>query len=301
MGTAPRSMPSSPHVSVVLPTHNRVALLERAVESVLSQSAADLELIVVNDASQDGTGAYLAALEKRDGRVRAVHTRAALGGAGARNEGLRLCRGEWTAFLDDDDQWLPTKLQHQLELLRANPSAVACSCGYVRCLPSGSSKRVHVLSNATLQQLLEGSALGSASLCICSTRILAEIGGFDSMLKSAQDMDLWIRLRQRGEIVVCREFLVRYQVHLGRRISTEMNSQYAGSRRLYFKHRHLMDETLRRHRMGYSCYIMSRQQARGIRRRFHYLLLALLNSAPRVSVDYARSSALRLIRDSLRK
>jgi glycosyltransferase involved in cell wall biosynthesis len=301
MGKTPGVTLGSPQVSVVLPTHNRVALLGRAVESVLSQSATDLELIIVDDASQDGTGAYLAALEKRDNRVRIVHNRVALGGAGARNEGLLLCRGEWTAFLDDDDQWLPTKLQQQLELLRANPSAVACSCGYVRCLPWGSSKKVHVPSKATVQQLLAGSALGSASLCICSTRILAEVGGFDSMLKSAQDMDLWIRLRQRGDIVACREFLVLYQVHLGRRISTEMNSQYAGSRRLYFKHRHLMGEALRRHRIAYSCYIMSRQHVRGIRRRCHYLILALLNSTPRASLDYARSSALRLLRDSFRK
>ena len=301
MGTAPGAPSSRPRVSVVLPTHNRITLLERAVESVLGQSAADLELIIVDDASEDGTGAYLAALEKRDTRVRIVRTPTALGGAGARNEGVRLCRGEWTAFLDDEDHWLPTKLQCQLDLLGVNPSAIACSCGYVRCLPSGSRKEVSVLANATLRQLLEGSALGSASLCMCSTRVLAQIGGFDSTLKSAQDMDLWIRLRQNGDIEVCREYLVLYQVHSGPRISTEMNSQYAGSRRLYFKHRHLMDEVLRRHRIAYCCYIMSRQHIRGIRRRCHYLVLALLNSTPRVSFGYARSSLWRLVRDSFRK
>jgi glycosyltransferase involved in cell wall biosynthesis len=294
VGTGPDIVGRQPRVSVVLPTHNRVALLGRAIESVLSQTAADFELIVVDDASQDGTGAYLATLGKRDSRVRVVSTAAAKGGAGARNEGLRFCRGEWTAFLDDDDQWLPTKLQRQLELLSANPSAVACSCGYVRCRPAGVSKHVQVLADATLQQLLEESALGSASLFM-------EIGGFDPTLKSAQDMDLWIRLRQRGEIVACREFLVLYQVHTGPRISTDMNSQYAGSRRFYFKHRHLMDEPLRRHRVAYTCFIMSRQHDRGIRRRCHYLALALINAAPRVSLKYAMSSVPRLVRDSILK
>jgi glycosyltransferase involved in cell wall biosynthesis len=299
--TAPAAIACRPRVSVVLPTHNRVALLERAVESVLGQTTADIELIIVDDVSQDGTGAYLATLGKRDSRVRAVRTAAAKGGAGARNEGLRFCRGEWTAFLDDDDQWLPTKLQRQLELLSANPSAVACSCGYVRCLPSGASKDVQVVAEATLQQLLEGSVLGSASLCMCSTRVLMEIGGFDPTLRSAQDMDLWIRLRQRGEIVACREFLVLYQVHTGPRISTDMNSQYAGSRRFYFKHRHLMDEPLRRHRVAYTCFIMSRQHDRGIRRRCHYLAVALINAAPRVSLKYAMSSVPRLVRDFILK
>jgi glycosyltransferase involved in cell wall biosynthesis len=301
VATAQGTIPNGPLVSVVLPTRNRVDLLERAVESVLRQSLTDFELIIVDDASEDGTKAYLATVEVRDPRVRVVRTPAAMGGAGARNAGLRLSRGEWTAFLDDDDQWLPTKLQRQLERLRANSSAVACSCGYVRCLPSGRSREVHVPSNATMPQLLAASVLGSASLCVCSTRILAEIAGFDSTLKSAQDMDLWVRLRQRGEIEVCREALVLYRVHSGPRISTDMKAQYLGSRRFYFKHRHLMEERLRRRRVAYCCFIMSRQQSRSIRRRCYYLFLALLHSAPRASLKFAINSALRLVRDSIRR
>lgn len=291
----------TPRISVILPTHDRVALLQRAVESVLHQTESDFELIIVDDASQDGTVAYLAALAARDDRVRVVHNVTARGGAGARNEGLLLCRGEWTAFLDDDDEWLPTKLRCQLQQLSADSRSVACSCCYIRCDPSGGSKHVTVPPSATLRQLLEGSILGSASLCLCSTRVLKEIAGFDSTLKSAQDMDLWVRLRQRGEIVVCREFLVRYQVHVGPRISTDMGSQYAGSRRFYFKHRNLMDRSLRRHRVAYTCFIMSRQPSRSIRHRCRYLALALLNAPPRISLNYARSSVARLIMDAVKK
>jgi glycosyltransferase involved in cell wall biosynthesis len=301
VATAQGTIPNGPLVSVVLPTRNRVDLLERAVESVLRQSLTDFELIIVDDASEDGTKAYLATVEVRDPRVRVVRNLAAMGGAGARNAGLRLSRGEWTAFLDDDDQWLPTKLQRQLERLSANSSAVACSCGYVRCLPSGRSREVHVPSNATMPQLLAASVLGSASLCVCSTRILAEIAGFDSTLQSAQDMDLWVRLRQRGEIEVCREALVLYRVHSGPRISTDMKAQYLGSRRFYFKHRHLMEERLRRRRVAYCCFIMSRQQSRSIPRRCYYLFLALLHSAPRASLKFAINSAPRLVRDSIRR
>lgn len=300
MATAQEMLPDAPLVSVVLPTHNRVDLLKRAIESVLRQSATNFELIIVDDASRDGTEAFLASVETRDPRVRVVRLQTALGGAGARNAGLRLCRGKWTAFLDDDDQWLPAKLQRQLEKLSANSSAVASSCGYIRCLPSGRSKKVRVSSDATMPRLLASSMLGSASLCVCSTRILREIGGFDPALRSAQDMDLWVRLRQRGEIEVCREALVLYGVHIGPRISTDMRGQYIGSRQFYFKHRNLMDERLRRGRVAYCCFIMSRQQSRSFRRRCYYLLLSLLHSAPRSSLAFVRSSVPRLLRDCIR-
>jgi glycosyltransferase involved in cell wall biosynthesis len=300
VATAHGTIADAPLVSVVLPTHNRVDLLKRAVESVFRQSATDFELIIVDDASRDGTKAYLASLEMRDPRVRVVHIQTAVGGAGARNAGLQLCRGKWTAFLDDDDQWLPAKLQRQLEKLSANSSAIACSCGYKRCHPSGRSKEILVSSDATMPGLLADSMLGSASLCMCSTRILREIGGFDSTLRSAQDMDLWVRLRQRGEIEVCREVLVLYTDHIGPRISSDMMAQYIGSRRFYFKHRYLMDERLRRRRVAHCCFFMSRQQSRSFRRRCYYLLLSLLNSAPRLSLAFARSSVPRLLWDRIR-
>jgi glycosyltransferase involved in cell wall biosynthesis len=296
----PTEKQSAPLVSVVLPTHNRVNLLKRAVESVFSQSVTDFELIIVDDASRDGTKEFLASLEMRDPRVRIVHSQTAVGGARARNAGLQLCRGKWTAFLDDDDQWLPDKLQRQLEKLSANPCAIACGCGYLRCLSSGRSKQVLVSSNPTIPRLLADSVLGSASLCLGSTRILREIGGFDSTLRSAQDMDLWVRLRQRGDIEVCREVLVLYADHSGPRITSDMKAQYVGSRRFYFKHRYLMDEQLRRRRVAYCCFIMSRQQSRSFRRRCYYLLLSLLHSAPRLSLAFARSSVPRLLSDGIR-
>ena len=161
-------------------------------------------------------------------------------------------------------------------------------------------EEVLVSSNATVPRLLTESLLGSASLCLCSTRILGEIGGFDTTLRSAQDMDLWLRLRQRGEIEVCREALVLYADHVGPRISTDMSAQYLGSRHFYFKHRHLMNERLRRRRVAHCCFFMSRQQSRSFRRRCRYLLLSLLHSAPSWTLIYARSSLPRLLRDGIR-
>jgi glycosyltransferase involved in cell wall biosynthesis len=220
------------------------------------------------------------------------------GGAGARNDGISCSRGEWIAFLDDDDEWMPTKLESQLGALNANLSAVACSCSFVRRFPSGASRLVVVPENVTLRQVLSGSVLGGASMCLCSSNVLREIGGFDPDFRSGQDWDLWARLRQKGVVTTCRESLVLYHAHEGSRITNNMQAQYVGARHFYFKYRCLMDASLRRHRVSYCCFIMSRQVARGFRRRIRYLILSLLNSSPWDSLTYARSSIPRLIRDA---
>jgi glycosyltransferase involved in cell wall biosynthesis len=291
----------TPLVSVILSTRNRVDLLRGAVASVLGQSEPDLELIVVDDASSDDTERYLASLSAEDARVRVVRNPVPKGGAGARNEGMSLSRGKWIAFLDDDDEWMPTKLRRQLEMLHANGSAVACSCAYVRRLPSGWSTVVTVPSNARLEDLLIENRLGGASLCICSSVVLKSIGGFDERFRSAQDHDLWVRLIQVGTVVVCDESLVIYGAHGGRRVTNDQQAQYAGARRFYFKYRHLMNETLRRRRLSHNCFLMSRQMFRGSRYRFRYLLLSMFNAQPSTSLRYARSSIPRLAKDTLLK
>ena len=265
-----------------------------------AQSERNLELYIVDDASSDGTAGYLAELARTDSRVRVIRNAQPLGGGGARNEGIRCSRGVWTAFIDDDDEWLPTKLQRQLRALAASAASVACSCSYVKRWRSGWERSVDVPPEVSLQQLLHGNRLGGASMCICLSATLRDLGGFDAALRSAQDLDLWVRLRQRGQIVSCRQPLVLLRVHEGPRISNNMQSLYQGARRFYFKHRTLMDAALRRHRMAYNCFIMSRQATRGLRYRFRHLLLAVQHSSRDYSLTYLRSSAPRLARDALR-
>jgi len=293
----PESRRERPLVSVVLPTHNRVDLLAGAVESVLSQTEQRFELIVVDDGSRDATPEYLAALTGRDRRTRSIRLETPRGGAGARNEGIRVSRGDWVAFLDDDDRWLPTKLEKQLTALRAHPTAVAASCGYERVFASRKRQVVAVPASVKLSDLLESNVLGSASLCLGSAQALCSIAGFDTSLVAGQDLDLWVRLRQLGEIVVCGEPLVLYHVHDGPRITNNMFSQYAGSRRFYFKHRHLMDGAVRRHRIAHASFLMSRQDQRSLHRRIRFLFIAIRNAKLGDAISYARSSLPRLLRD----
>lgn len=136
-------------------------------------------------------------------------------------------------------------------------------------------------------------------MCLCSRDALDNIGGYDTTLRSGQDWDLWTRLREQGEIVVCPEMLVIYQAHDGPRISNNMASQYQGARRFYFKHRAKMSRRIRRVRAAYTCFIMSRQPGRSPGARLRYLLTAVRHVSMKTAISYVVSSMPRLIGDTL--
>lgn len=240
------SHPENELVSVVIPTRNRCARLERAINSVLSQTWRNIEIVVVDDASTDDSPAYLARLAASDYRVKALRNEWALGGGGARNRGVEAASGAYIAFLDDDDIWLPEKLEIQLSLLRENSRASAISCGFVAEFPIFGKRPVHVQPPRDAQQLLRSNHLGGASMCLTTKAALEAIGGFDPALRSGQDWDLWIKLYDQGEIVVSDRALVRYLPHNDIRITGNPKSAYTGRRKIFFRYRGRMNERTRR-------------------------------------------------------
>ena len=114
-------------VSVVIPTHNRANLVGRAIQSVLDQTYRDFELIVVDDASTDGTEEVTKALN--DNRIRYIHHMMNRGASGARNTGIENANGEYIAFLNDDDEWLPEYLDQMISFLEAKDRSI----GLVYC------------------------------------------------------------------------------------------------------------------------------------------------------------------------
>lgn len=115
-----------PAVSVILPTRNRCDMLREAVRSVLSQTCDDWELVIIDDGSKDNTASVVSSFT--DSRITSLHTEHG-GRSRARNLGLREVRSDWIAFLDDDDLFLPGKLEQQLDFLRHNPEVDLLSCG----------------------------------------------------------------------------------------------------------------------------------------------------------------------------
>lgn len=189
---------TEPTVSVVVPAYNAAAFVRRAVDSVLAQTWADCELLVVDDGSTDGTLDVLAAY--RD-RLR-VLTQANAGPAAARNHGLRAARGRYVAFLDADDWWLPAKLERQVELLESRPEIGFCSTATRVVTEAGDPAGdwpCAGIDGSLLETLFVRSAAvsGSTSGVLARRELLMDVGGFDEALRGFEDPDLWIRLAAR--------------------------------------------------------------------------------------------------------
>ncbi|MFA5111685.1 MAG: glycosyltransferase family A protein [Desulfobaccales bacterium] len=195
-----------PRVSVIIPTYNRAGLVREAVASVLAQTYRDFEIVVVDDASSDGTGAALA--EWREVQViRHPHRR---GVSAARNTGIRAARGEWLALLDSDDLWLPEKLARQMAYLLARPGLWLCQTDetWVR--------RGARVNKPVSHRKVEGRIfLPSLARCVVSPsavilhrKLIEAHGGFDETLPAAEDYDLWLRLTWRYEVGLVEEPLV---------------------------------------------------------------------------------------------
>lgn len=191
-------MESKPLVSVVIPTFERPALVLQAVNSALRQTVSDLEIIVVIDG---GDSATLTALESLSlPQLRLVPLEKQVGGSRARNEGVSIARGEWIAFLDDDDLWLPQKLQKQLAMARAsNSSDPIVACKVVARTPGGDVVWPRKLPTEPLSEYLlardtwsQGEGLLQTSTLLATRRLLQKVR-FKDGLRKHQDWDWLLR------------------------------------------------------------------------------------------------------------
>ena len=201
-------------VTVVIPTRDRWRLLERnALPSALGQEAVAHEVVVVDDGSRDETYARLT--ELADPRLRIVRHERSLGVAQARNAGIAAARGEWVAFLDDDDLWAPDKLRRQLDAAREATAGFAYG-GVVSVSEEGVVNYPFVLPDpdALLDELLARSCLpAGCSNVIARTDLVRRLGGFDEHLFQLADWDLWIRLAHESRAAACPDILVAYLEH----------------------------------------------------------------------------------------
>lgn len=209
-------MSPTPEVSVVIPTHNRAALLVRAVEAALAQSAKDLEVIVVDDASSDDTAAELARLMAGDVRVRALRLEKGGRPAIARNAGIRASRGKLVAFCDDDDLWYPSKLALQVRAFAERPN---CALVSARCRWVGAEERTWPALDGidpTYENLVRANFV-PCSMTVVRREILDDVGLFDESpgLTVGEDWDLWLRIARRHAFCVLPDVLGDYLVHAG--------------------------------------------------------------------------------------
>jgi GT2 family glycosyltransferase len=225
-----------PLVSIIIPTHNRAGLVIRAVTSVLEQTSADLECIVVDDASTDGTEAAVSAIG--DARLRYLKNTANAGAPASRNRGIREARGRYVALLDDDDEWLPEKLDKQLRLFDKTPDCVGLIYSGFYYVSGESGKIISTFhpahKGAVYPDLLKGCILGSPTPLI-KKECFEQAGGFDESLPGCQDWDMWLRIAKVCDFEFIAEPLARHYVH-GSQISADLAAKTAARVQLFEKH-----------------------------------------------------------------
>ncbi len=196
-------------VSVVIPVHNRRILVRQAIASVLSQTYRNFELIIADDASDDGIEED-ALWWKSDNRIRYLRIeRSGFPGA-VRNFGVSEARGEWVAFLDSDDLWYPRKLDIQMNCLAREPG--------LRCIHARETwlRGERVVSQASQRHKRTGDIFADAlrkciigpSTVVLERRLFNELGGFRDDLEIAEDYELWLRLTARFPVAYVDEPLV---------------------------------------------------------------------------------------------
>ncbi|MBI1854242.1 MAG: glycosyltransferase [Planctomycetes bacterium] len=208
-----------PRVSVVIPTWNREQLVLRAVRSALAQTYRNIEVIVVDDGSTDGTFGALKEVASTDPRLLVVPSEHTGLPAAARNRGIDVARGRYVAFLDSDDEWLPGKLETQVAQIESRPGL--CLTYSDAWVEENESRRATTLLEAyplrearVFGPLVLGNFIPTSTVLVRRSA-LRLAGGFDEArrLRAFEDYDLWLRISLRGEIGCIREPLAVYHRH----------------------------------------------------------------------------------------
>lgn len=197
-------------VSVILPTYNRGKVIKRAVDSILSQTYSFFELIIIDDASQDDTEDVIRQIN--DLRIRYYKLPSNKGPSYARNYGITQARYDYVAFHDSDDEWLPRKLEFQMNVIEQGADVVYCPYQYVKgdcmvTIPAESVPREKLMGNM-LESLYEANKIGTPTLLL-SKACLDRVGGFNEKLQCIEDWDLAIRIAQEYKIMYVDEPLVK--------------------------------------------------------------------------------------------
>ena len=213
-------------VSIILPTYNRLEFLRPAVESVFAQTFDDWELVIADDGSSGDTRTYLETLEDSP-RVKVIWLRHTGRPSVVRNAALREAHGEYVAFLDSDDVWLPRKLEIQIASLRCHAARQWSYTKFALVDPAGNptawqrTRSWPVPDGWILDKLVKSETVIAMPSVIASRKLLEQVQGFDESLVMCEDYDLWLRLAAQSEVDAIDEALTlvtRHAEHSGNEI-----------------------------------------------------------------------------------
>lgn len=200
------------NISVIVPTHNRAQLLARALQSVVTQATPPMEVIVVDDGSNDGTEEVVCTRFPEVQYIRQNNQ----GVSNTRNRGIEAARGDWLAFLDSDDEWLPQKLTSQKEMLAANPQYKICHTDeiWIRNGTRVNAMKKHAKAGGFIFERCLPLCVVSPSSVLIHRSVFDEVGLFNEDLPTCEDYDLWLRICARFPVLyVDRPLIIKYGGH----------------------------------------------------------------------------------------
>ena len=195
-------------ISVVIPTFNRDKLLRRALDSVIAQSLPPFEIIVVDDGSTDSTGTIIKSCYAKDVQYLFQPNG---GVSSARNMGIRSSGGDWLAFLDSDDEWLPSKLAKQAKALSKAPDYRVCHSNeiWIRRGRRVNPMRKHEKSGGWIYRKCLPLCVISPSSVLIHRMVFQSIGYFDEELPACEDYDFWLRVCSSYPVLYLSEPLIK--------------------------------------------------------------------------------------------
>jgi glycosyltransferase involved in cell wall biosynthesis len=202
-------MTESPTVSVIIPTYNRYKFLGEAIQSVLDQTFASYEIIVVDDGSSDDSRSLVKRFAEQSDRIH-YHYQDNQGVSVARNFGISKAKGKYIAFLDSDDLFLSTKLEKQAKYLQENPAVGMVYSSFITIDEHSNYTATHTAnaSGYIYRELLYNCKIATPTVML-KRYVLDKIGGFDTSMILAEDIDLWIRVAEHFEIQAITEPLIK--------------------------------------------------------------------------------------------
>jgi glycosyltransferase involved in cell wall biosynthesis len=214
-------------ITVVMPTYNCMNYLPKAIDSVLKQEYENIELIVINDNSNDGTAEYLERLVMRDSRIIAITTEG-VGVSSARNLGIKKASGEYITFLDSDDSWHDGKLKTQLGVHKLNPELGMSFTNYDHLTESNQKlvdcfgywnqfqdcdEQAKILDDP-LNVIFSNNLIGTSTVMMKKS-VFKKVGLFDTKLKYAEDWQLWLKVCECFDVAVIPTVYANYLIRKG--------------------------------------------------------------------------------------
>lgn len=222
------------NISVIIPCYNRQSLIARAIDSVLAQTYAALEVIVVDDGSSDNSADFI---RRQYPNVKLLQ-QSQHGVSHARNQGIRLAQGNWIAFLDSDDAWHTDKLQQQVSALQQQPQYQICHTHeiWIRKDKRVNQMRKHEKFGGHIYQHCLQQCLMAPSSILINRDVFDKIGLFDETLPVCEDYDLWLRITARYAVLYLEQALItKYGGH-----DDQLSHQFWGMDRFRIKALHKM-------------------------------------------------------------